>query len=106
MERVGFCLQVRSDRLTEYKARHRSVWPEMQDALRACGWHNYSLFLRADGLLFGYLETEDFERALSEMARRDVNARWQKEMAPFFESLAGARPDQALVKLEEIFHLD
>src|SRR5262245_57799571 len=106
MERVGFCLQVRPDRLSEYKARHRQVWPEMLDALRACGWHNYTLFLREDGLLFGYLETEDFERALKEMAKREVNARWQKEMAPFFASLAGARPDQALVELEAIFHLD
>jgi L-rhamnose mutarotase len=33
------------------------VWPEMLDALRDAGWHNYSLFLREDGLLFGYFET-------------------------------------------------
>ena len=61
VERVCFLLRVRPDRLDEYRARHRAVWPEMLDALRATGWGNYSLFLADDGLLVGYLETEDFD---------------------------------------------
>jgi len=105
VQRVAFILKVRADRLDEYKRRHASVWPEMLEALRETGWHNYSLFLRPDGLLFGYLETPDFERAKSEMAKRDVNARWQADMAPFFESITG-RPDEAMLPLEEVFHLD
>ena len=40
------------------------------------------------------------------MADRDVNARWQAEMAPFFEQLDGQRPDEGLLRLEEVFHLD
>jgi len=106
MERVGFLLRVKSDRLDEYRERHREVWPEMLQALRETGWHNYSLFLRDDGLLFGYLETEDFGRALEEMAAREVNARWQAQMAPFFEALDGGRPDERMLRLEEIFHLE
>ena len=39
----------------------------MLEALRATGWHNYSLFLRPDGLLVGYLETPDFEQARARM---------------------------------------
>jgi L-rhamnose mutarotase len=105
MERVCFALQVRPDRIEEYKERHRAVWPEMQQALRETGWNNYSLFLRPDGLLIGYLETDDFERARDEMSRRDVNARWQREMSEFFVRAAGATPDRALVRLEEVFHL-
>ena len=49
MPRYCFQLQVDPERLTEYVQRHRSVAPEMQDALRATGWRNYSLFLRSDG---------------------------------------------------------
>ncbi len=64
MERICFVLQVKPERLEEYKERHRQVWPEMLTALRETGWGNYSLFLRGDGLLVGYLETEDFERAV------------------------------------------
>ena len=34
MQRVCFVLQVKPERLEEYKERHRTVWPEMQAALR------------------------------------------------------------------------
>jgi L-rhamnose mutarotase len=107
MKRVGFLLKVRLDRIEEYKEHHRNVWPDMLDALRRHGWRNYSLFMREDGTLFGYVETpEGFEAALEGMAGEDVNARWQEFMAPFFERLEGARPDQSMVQLEEVFHTD
>jgi L-rhamnose mutarotase len=106
MERIGFVLNVKPDRLDEYKERHKNVWPEMLVALRESGWHNYSLFMREDGLLFGYLETSDFESALTAMAGKGVNNLWQTEMAPFFEALDGSRPDEGLLRLEEVFHLD
>ena len=63
--RVCFTLRVRPDRLDEYRARHREVWPEMRAALNEAGWHNYSLFLAEDGLLIGYLECDDFDAALA-----------------------------------------
>lgn len=106
MERVCFLLKVRPDRLDEYKERHRSVWPEMLRALSETGWRNYSLFLREDGLLVGYFETLSLEAALRGMASREVNARWQRDMAPFFENLSGRRPDEGFERLAEVFHLD
>jgi L-rhamnose mutarotase len=105
MQRVCFILQVRPDRLEEYKQRHAAVWPEMLQALRETGWHNYSLFLRNDGLLVGYLETTDFEQARAGMAGREVNDRWQQEMSGFFVQPDGLLPDRAMQPLEEIFHL-
>ncbi|MFI9802906.1 L-rhamnose mutarotase [Streptomyces sp. NPDC052301] len=105
MQRVCFLLEVRADRLDEYRERHAAVWPEMLDALGATGWHNYWLFLREDGLLVGCLETEDFAAAPVGMEATGVNARWQAEMAPFSESLDGARPDEAVKPLTEVFHL-
>ena len=107
MQRVCFLLNVRPDKLEEYKARHREVWPEMIRALRESGWSNYSLFLRPDGVLVGYLETDDFGRALAEMSRRAVNEQWQREMAPYFLSQNGkSRFDEAMAPIEESFHLD
>ncbi|MER6949313.1 L-rhamnose mutarotase [Nonomuraea sp. NPDC000554] len=103
MERVCFVLKVRPERMEEYRERHRNVWPEMLDALQKAGWRDYSLFLAADGLLVGYLETDDFEAAQAAMAATDVNGRWQAEMAEFFEQ---GRPDEGLVRLAEVFHLD
>lgn len=107
MKRVGFLLQVRPDKLEEYKTHHTKVWPEMLAALRRHGWRNYSLFLRPDGLMFGYFETPDsFQAALDGMAKEEVNARWQAFMAPYFQAVDGARPDESMVQLEEVFHLD
>jgi len=40
------------------------------------------------------------------MEETGVNARWQSEMAPFFELPEGSRPDTGVLRLEEIFHLD
>jgi L-rhamnose mutarotase len=103
-ERVCFLMRARAESMAEYKERHRDVWAEMLDALRRAGWRNYSLFARDDGLIVGYVETDDFEAALAAMQAEAVNERWQAELAPLFE--IEAAPDQSLSRLEEIFHLD
>jgi L-rhamnose mutarotase len=94
--RYCFLLRVRPDRMDEYRRRHETVWPEMLQALADTGWRNYTLFLEADNL----------QASLDAMARTDVNTRWQAEMAPFFIGLGGGGPDEGLVLLDEIFHLE
>jgi L-rhamnose mutarotase len=105
VNRYCFCLQVKPDRLDEYVERHRDVWPDMQAALRDSGWHNYSLFLRDDGLLVGYVEAEDLAAAQQAMAATEVNTRWQAEMTEFFTGIDGRPPDESFLLLREIFHL-
>ena len=105
MERVCFRLAIRPEMRAEYVRRHADVWPEMLAALRQTGWHNYSLFLDDDGTLIGYFETPDLAAALRGMDARDINDRWQADMAPFFVELAGRRPDEGFRRLPEIFHL-
>ena len=106
MHRVCFTLEVRPDRLEEYRRRHAAVWPEMLEALHTAGWHDYSLFLREDGLLVGYLLTDDLAAAQAAMDATDVNRRWQAEMAPFFADLPGGRPDTGMTVLAEVFNLE
>src|SRR5438876_11590023 len=106
MERVCFLGRVKPERLAEYRARHEQVWPDMLAALREAGWGNYSLFLTGDGLLVGYLETQDYRAALDRMAATEVNARWQRDMAPYFTELDGLPPDQGFMRVDEIFHVD
>lgn len=105
LQRVCFQLQVRPELIPEYRRRHAAVWPEMLRALKAADWNNYSLFLRDDGLLIGYVETESLAAARAGMAATEVNARWQAEMAGYFVALAGA-PDTGFLQLSEIFNLD
>ena len=107
MTRVGFLLKVKEERIEEYKKHHETVWPEMLAALRQTGWHNYSLFMKEDGTLFGYFETPDsFQSALNGMSKEEINTKWQDFMAPYFESPDGAHADEIMVELKEVFHLD
>ncbi len=107
MNRISFLLKVKEDMIDEYKKQHETVWPEMLEALSRTGWHNYSLFMRPDGLLFGYFETPDsFQSALDGMAKEEINAKWQAFMAPYFEGLGGSHADESMIQLEEVFHLE
>lgn len=106
MARYCFLLHVRPELLDEYRQRHRAVWPEMLEALRESGWRNYSIFLRPDGLLVGYVEADDLARAQEAMAATEVNARWQAEMSHFMVGADGRPPDESFELLDEAFHLD
>lgn len=105
LHRVCFQLQVRPERIAEYRARHAQVWPEMLQALKDTGWNNYSLFLRGDGMLIGYLETPDLADAQAGMAATEVNALWQAQMGEFFIDLEGT-PDTGFITLAEVFNLE
>lgn len=107
MKRVGFLLKVKQDKMAEYKKHHEAVWPEMQGALRRTGWHNYTLFIRDDGMIFGYFEApESLHAAQLAMEKEPINQKWQEFMAPYFEGLGGSRPDETMFELEEYFHID
>jgi L-rhamnose mutarotase len=106
MRRYCFLLQVRRELLGEYRTRHAAVAPDMLAALAAAGWHNYSLFARPDGLIVGYVEAADLVAAQAVMAGTEANARWQAEMQRYFTGLDGRRPDEGLLLLEEVFHLE
>ncbi|MDQ4492063.1 L-rhamnose mutarotase [Sinomonas sp. ASV486] len=104
-QRICFQQWIQPERIEEYRRRHAAVWPEMLEALETAGWHNYSLFLRPDGLLIGYVETDSIDAATARMGAYEVNARWQAEMAGLFDGV-DAPPDAAFVPLEEVFNLE
>jgi len=105
MQRVCFQLQVRPELLDEYRERHAAVWPSMLEAIAASGRRNYSLFLRPDGLLIGYYETDDDAASQASLEANPATAPWEAEMADFFVQLDGSRPDQGAPRLTEIFNL-
>lgn len=101
-ERRGFVLNVKPDRIEEYVEAHRSVWPEMLEALRAAGVRNYTIF-RAGNEMFGYFEADSLDDAERYLGTQEVSARWEDAMAELLEERvpAGGPPP-----LEEIFRLD
>lgn len=97
-------MQVDPERLDEYIARHAAVWPDMLRALRETGWTNYSLFAGDDGMIIGYVETDDYTAAQQRMDATQINALWQQEMAKLFAD--GGSFDDGQIRLRQIFNLE
>jgi L-rhamnose mutarotase len=82
--KVGLHTRLKPGAEERYDAAHRAVWPEVLAAIRAAGVTKWLIF--RDGLdLFHYIECNDYDRAIAQMADLPVNQRWQAEMAPMME---------------------
>ncbi len=88
----------------EYARRHRLLWPEMKEMIRAHGGRNYSIFLdRETNVLYGYIEIQD-EDLWNRSAHTDINRKWWDYMADIMET----NPDNSPVSVDltPVFHLD
>jgi L-rhamnose mutarotase len=105
MQRIAFIINLESGAdPVEYKRRHDEIWPEMLEALRGTGIHNYSIF-RDGSKLFAYLEVDDFERMARALADDPTNARWQAYMRDMIS--VDADPATGFARLlPEMFHMD
>ena len=101
-QRSAFVLRVRPDKIEEYVDAHRTVWPDMLQALTESGIRNYSIF-RDGNQVFGYFESDDLEQAAEFLAKEEICTRWQDAMARLLEERV---PDAGPAPLEEIFRLD
>ena len=50
MIRRAFVMAVAAGKETEYERRHRPIWKELEEVLKAHGVHNYSIFLHPQTL--------------------------------------------------------
>jgi len=79
--KVGIHTRLKPGVVERYERYHKEVWPDVLAAIRRVGITKYLIF--RDGLdLFHYIECEDYNRAIGELAVDPVNIKWQAEMAP------------------------
>ncbi len=78
---VGLHTRLQPGAEERYEEYHRAVWPDVLKAIRRVGISKYVIF-RDDLDLFHYIECDDYDRAIGELATDPVNIRWQAEMAP------------------------
>lgn len=79
--KVGLHTRLKPGVEERYEDYHREVWPDVLAVIRRAGITKYVIF--RDGLdLFHYIECDDYDRAISDLAIDPVNLRWQAEMAP------------------------
>ncbi|WP_125715314.1 L-rhamnose mutarotase [Companilactobacillus kedongensis] len=104
MKRIAQIMYLNKDKYQEYQQRHENLWPEMEQALKAHGATNYSIFLnKENGELFAYLEVQD-EKRYNEIANTEICKKWWHYMAPIMETNKDESPKT--LDLSELFHLD
>lgn len=88
---------------TEYQRRHKELWPEMRQMLKAHGAESYSIFFDPEtNELFGYLEIEDEEK-WAQVSETEINRKWWAYMKDLMETNSDASP--VSVELEQVFEL-
>ena len=106
MKRYSFLMRIRPELRAEYEKAHDEIWPDMAKAIRDSGIANYSIYFRADGTLFAYLESDDPALSFEKLGKTEVNARWQKAMDRFFVKKDPKTTGPDVVEIEEVFHID
>ena len=105
--RYGWVIQVKAEKLDEYKELHANPWPGIDSMLIVCNIQNYSIYCR-DGLLFSYLEYtgEDFDADMEKMAADSLTNVWWKLTDPCQEPVESAGEGVWWADLEEVYHLN
>lgn len=77
---VGLHTRIKPGAGELYEQYHRDVWPGVLNEIRRSGITKYVIF--RDGLdLFHYIECEDYDRAMAEIAKDPTSMRWEAEIA-------------------------
>lgn len=107
MKRYGMVIQVKPEKLAEYKRLHADAWPEVLAKIHECNIRNYSIFYR-DGLLFSYFEYvgDDFEADQAKMAADPKTREWWSHTDPCQAPVASAEKGQWWAPMEEVFHTE
>lgn len=104
MERVCFTFEIFEGKEAEYKKRHDEIWPELVEALKECGFENYSIFRRGLNVV-GYFEVNpDAQTAFAKLGAYEVNAKWSQWFEDVIVNLADNQGN--LMAMTEVWHLD
>ncbi len=103
MERRAFLIRVKPGKEDDYRRTHANPWPELIEDNRKAGIRSYSIFMLGQQL-FGYMEVEDYEKAIAYLGKSEVQRRWQEMHKDILETEVGATGVVDLRLMEEVFH--
>src|SRR5215469_5291043 len=112
VKRYGTVIELRPEKIDEYKKLHAAVWPDVLNIISQCNIQNYSIYLRklADGrhYLFSYFEYtgSDFAGDMAKMAAHPVTQRWWALCKPCHAPLPDRAPEEWWAGMEEVFHFN
>ena len=105
MQRFGSVIQVRPEKLDEYKTLHAEPWPQVLATISACNIRNYSIYYH-DGYLFSHFEYvgDDFAADMQKMAADPVTQEWWTLTNPCQVPLPTRQPGEWWARMEEVFY--
>jgi len=107
MKRFGQTIRLRPEATEEYKRIHVKIWPEIEDAIRAAGITNYSIFLKG-GVMFAYFEytgpDDEFDTRMTQMANAPRMEEWWTITEAMQMPLETRAPGEWWANMEEVFH--
>ena len=109
MQRMGWVIRVRPEKIAEYKALHAAVWPAVLATIEACGIRNYTIYLREpENLLFAHFEYHgaDFTADMARMAADETTRRWWALTDPCQQGLDSRKEGEWWAPMSEVFHSD
>jgi L-rhamnose mutarotase len=109
MQRKGFVLGLKPDRVEEYRRLHAAVWPEILAKISDCNIRNYTIFLKEpENLLFSYFEYTgtDFAADMARMAADPRTQDWWAVCMPCQDPLPTRKDGEWWAEMEDVFHHD
>ena len=95
------------DKIEQYKAYHRNVWPEVLQSLKAVGITKMQIYLLGRRM-FMLMEAVDTFEPARDFKRLEENPRyreWQELMNTFQERVPEAKPGEHWAAMEKVFEL-
>jgi L-rhamnose mutarotase len=112
MKRCAHIIEVREEKLEEYKRLHANAWPDILAQIRKSNIRNYSIFLKKlpdnRWYLFSYFEYTgtDFEGDMAAMAADPRTQEWWAHCKPCQKPLPDVPKGGWWADTEEVFHSD
>ncbi|MEG0722496.1 MAG: L-rhamnose mutarotase [Lachnospiraceae bacterium] len=107
MKRYGSVIQVKSEKLEDYKYHHAHIWPEINAMIKQCKITNYSIY-NFGGFLFSYYEYvgENYDADMAKMAEDPKTQEWWDLVMPYQTPIEGRKEGEWWAEMEEVYHLD
>lgn len=109
VQRYGMVIELKKDKIKEYKELHANAWPGVLEQLTESNIQNYSIYLQeieGKHYLFSYFEYtgNNYEQDMKKMAADSVTQEWWKYTDSYQKPLDSRQEGEWWTTMEEVFH--
>ena len=109
MQRMGFVIGLKPEKIDEYKALHAAAWPEVLKQIKDCNISNYSIFLKEpENILFAYFEYHgvDYASDMQKMTDDPKTQEWWAICGPCQIPFDSRQPGEWWAAMQPVFFIE